>query len=250
MFEKDFWEATKVFFDAIRLPIILVAIAIFIIVPGLLQSLAHRAGFKIESVDAGVFKAVAESSTADLDGIAAQLKQVSSALQARDALLQEVADQATNADTKKKIADLIQSGAGLAKSAQQTASAAAQQATVAEIKLQTVAPPPPSKVSIGPSLYVFGADQDVRAALDEVRKAQSLLAGTDATVALFHKGSFYRSVAIFPSDSSRSQAEATIVKGVGRSGQPVSLATWCPGAQRGDDAKSPDGKVTVPVYQC
>jgi len=252
MFEKDFWETTKLFFDAIRTPIILVVIAVLIIFPGLLPSLADRMGYQIDKLDLGVIKAVAKTSSADLGATAAQLKQAGAALAARDQLLQEIANQTANPDTKQKIADLLKTNSGLAQSAQQTATVAAEQASVAEVKLQTVAPPPPSTVSIGPSLYVFGADPDKLAALDEVRNAQRALTGTgiDATVALFHKGSFYRSVAIFPSDAVRSQAEAAIDKGVGRYGQSVSLSNWCPGAQRTDDAKSSDGKVTAPVYQC
>jgi hypothetical protein len=61
----------------------------------------------------------------------------------------------------------------------------------AQTKLQDLTPALPSTDILGSSLFVFGADADVRSALDEVRKAQNALAGTEATITLFRKGNFY-----------------------------------------------------------
>ena len=85
---------------------------------------------------------------------------------------------------------------------------------------------------------------------DEIRHAQEVLQNTGAIPALFRKGSFYRSVAIFSSGEARSQAMGPLESALGRSGQPVSLFSWCAGAHRLSSATSSDGKITVPVYQC
>lgn len=250
MFTKDYWEGIGAFFDAVRIPIVLIAVGLLLAYPGSLKSLIERLGFQIESFEFEGLKLVAKSSTADLDATASQLKQATAALSEADDLLKQIDCPGISADLKQKVADFLKSNQQLVQNSKSTFSVAAEQVSVAQIKIQTLAPAPPPSVSIGNSLYVFGADKDIPSALDEIRNAEKGVPEGSAALALFRKGNFYRSAAIFTSDEGRNGGEATINSAVGRTGQPVSLSNWCPGAQRLDDATSKDGKVKVPVYQC
>ena len=249
MFDKDRWEAIKVFFEALRIPIAVIIAITLLIFPTLLTSFISRAGFRVDQIELAGIKLEAQKSSADLEVTAAQLKQLTAAVSDRDKLLQDLAGQ-VSPEAKARIDALIQSGKADIKEAQKTADAATQQATAAQTTLQMLSPTVPSGDVPGSSLLVFGADRDAAAAIDEIRHAQTVLANTGAVLALFRKGSFYRSVAVFSSDEARKQAMGPLDSALKRSGQPVSLFSWCAGARRAGSAASSDGTITVPIYQC
>jgi len=249
MFDKDRWEGVKVFFEVVRILIVLLIIAILLLFPTLLTSFISRAGFRVDQIELAGIKLEAQKSSADLEVTAAQIKQLTAAVSDRDKLLQDLAGQ-VNPEAKAKIDTLLQSGKTDIKQAERTADVASQQATAAQTALQALSPAVPSGDVPGSNLLVFGADRDPSSAIDEIRHAQQVLQNTGAIPALFRKGSFYRSVAIFSSGEARSQAMGPLESALGRSGQPVSLFSWCAGAHRLSSATSSDGKITVPVYQC
>jgi hypothetical protein len=258
VFEKDRWEGIKAFFDAIRTPFVVFIVVILFVFPGLLSYFISRAGFKVDQVEFAGVKLAAKTTGDDLEATADKLKQVTAALAERDKFLGEIADQLTNPTAKEKLAAFIQSGQQVAVEAHKTASIATQQAAEVQTTLRELSPSTPGATSRpsrasnvpGSFLFVFGADHDEGAALDEIRNAQPAVTGNETSLALFRKGNFYRSVAVFPTESSRTQTVPGIEHRLNRTGQAVFLPSWCPGASRVRDAISQDGKTTAPVYQC
>ena len=190
MFDKDRWEAIKVFFEALRIPIAVIIAITLLIFPTLLTSFISRAGFRVDQIELAGIKLEAQKSSADLEVTAAQLKQLTAAVSDRDKLLQDLAGQ-VSPEAKARIDALIQSGKADIKEAQKTADAATQQATAAQTTLQMLSPTVPSGDVPGSSLLVLGADRDSAAAIDEIRHAQTVLTNTGAVLALFRKGSFH-----------------------------------------------------------
>lgn len=250
MFDKNRWEGIKVFWEVIRIPISIVILIILFIFPSIIGSLVDRAGFRVDQFELAGIKLAAKTSSADLEALAAKLKKVTADVDDRDKILREAVDQ-VKPETKMKISALLEAGKNDIAEIQKTATLATEQAISLQTALQKLSPPSaPSGDVPGSSLFVFGADRDQAAALDEIRRAQPALAGSGAILALFHKGSFYRSTAIFSSDAARSQAITALELGIKRSGESFSLLNWCPGSHRAGEAKSPDSNMTVPIYQC
>src|SRR5437764_14585411 len=123
MFDKDRWEGVKVFFEVVRILIVLLIIAILLLFPTLLTSFISRAGFRVDQIELAGIKLEAQKSSADLEVTAAQIKQLTAAVSDRDKLLQDLAGQ-VNPEAKAKIDTLLQSGKTDIKQAERTADVA------------------------------------------------------------------------------------------------------------------------------
>lgn len=242
---RERMETTKAFFEAFRVPAVIIVLALIFSFPSIILNFVDRAGFKVDAIEFAGVKAVAKKATENWEGTAAQLAQVTSALADRNKLLAEIGGRVADPDLRKRIAELTQTGNEVVQTGVATASTAAQQAAVEQERLRDLTSTTPSAVLQDDSLFVFGADPDVQSALTEVKKVQGQVAYSGATVALFKKGNFYRSAAVFSTKAGRDAAIKTIEQAVKRSGTPVSAMAWCPAAKRMDDAAA-----GVPLYQC
>ena len=90
MFGKAPWDAVKAFFDAMKVPLIILAVILLYRYPQKIREFIDRAGFRVEEISvAGV--RLAEKAAADLEGTGQKLDQVTAALAERDLLLREIA---------------------------------------------------------------------------------------------------------------------------------------------------------------
>lgn len=250
MFGKATWDAVKAFFDAMKVPLIILAVILLYRYPQKIREFIDRAGFRVEEISvAGV--RLAEKAAADLEGTGQKLDQVTAALAERDLLLREIAAATPEAALAARIDTLLAEGDAITTSALATAG----QATIAAAEIArslqpapapgVTAPPVAEAPEAGGYLIIFGADLDVDPALQEIARVRTRLPDVAGRLALFRKGSFYRSAAAFDDVAARDAARDEVATAAGRSVEPVTLARWCPGATL--IAEPADG---VPLYQC
>jgi hypothetical protein len=102
--------------------------------------------------------------------------------------------------------------------------------------------PTPAPAAIGNYLIVFGADPKIAGAEYEIARVGKVPGGS---LALFKKGSFYRSAVVFEDVDAREAALDEVAAASGRDPEVVNRLSWCPAA-----TPAPDALPDVNVYQC
>ena len=248
---KDHWETVKVVGEAVKFPLLVLLLAVIFFRPGLLVSFLDRAGFRVDAIEFQGVKLIAKKANENLDAMTAQLKDMTEKVHARDELLRQAADRLPNGDPlRDRITQANERGEAAVRTALENVREATRQVEETQVRLQGLVPVPAATTSLVGFLVVFGADRTAEAALDEIKRAQpSMSAGTPA---LFVKGSFYRSAALFQKSDERDAAVDAIRRAVGRQVERVTLATWCPSAsfQRDMNVAVGGGTASVRLYQC
>lgn len=249
VFRKETWDTVKAFFDAMKVPLVLLILALVFIYPYKIKDTIHRAGFRVEEINLAGFR-LAEEAQAELEGTSQKLTQVTAALAERDRVLGKVAANSQDPTIAAQAKSVLQGADAIAMSALATADRAAMQATDIGATLQSLpvatgglAAPSAAPAGVGGYLIVFGADLDIPGALDEINRIKDVVPADKGSFGLFKKGSFYRSAAIFDTPSQRDGVVEAIEAKAGRRVEPVSLDRWCPQARPADGSE-------IPVFQC
>lgn len=254
MFKKETWDGVKAFWDSMKFPLLILILLILYLYPGKIREFVDRAGFRV--VDMDVFGMhLAEKAAADLEGAGQKLAQVTAALAERDQLLSDIVAQgAVDATMLEKARQALDHGAAIKMSALAVSDRAAIQAAEIGATLHAppsavvppvVAAPPAGEAGPGGFLVVFGADLDIAAATDEIDRVKAAVPTGSGSFALFRKGSFYRSAAMFDTRAARDDFAEAIAKAAGRGVESVALDRWCPAA-----APAAGADASAPVFQC
>jgi hypothetical protein len=257
MFQKTTWETVKAFFDAMKFPLLIAVVMLLYHYPQKIHEFIDKAGFRVARANiAGVeFVEKAELAAADLGGTAQKLQQVSDGVAKRDEILRQVADLIEDPVLRERVDTLVKEGATLIAGAQETAAiAATTQATIIAAAVQAPAAAGPTEPVTAPAaapasapisdyLIVFGADPQIAGAEYEMARVARKVPGV--SLALFRKGSFYRSAVVFDDNAAREAALDKVRAAAGRGVEVVNRDSWCPAA-----TPAPDAPVDVPVYQC
>jgi hypothetical protein len=250
MFEKERWEGFKTFCDALKVPLVLFAVLVLIIWPGVVPYIVDRAGYKIESADIAGLKLVAKSASAELGSTAERLARVTEDLKARNDLLRQAAQKVNDPQLRQQINDMIATDQSDVENAQVAANSATAIAADVQRQLQAIAPSGTSSGVPGTALVVFGADKAEEAALTEMQAASNAISDAGGMPGLFLKGGYYRSAAIFAGQAAQDDAASKIQSAVGRKVEKVLVDSWCPVNKWLRNTTVRAGAQPIPIYQC